>query len=409
LRERYEFLLIADDRSEIGWQSDYLPRVTRANLLDVERDFVALCATIDAHAPELGRLAGIFNLSEFAVPLQAKLCAHYGLRGPSEDAALYGRNKAQMRKLLFNLGMPIPRFANVNRDTVHLAEALTFPVIVKPTTGGGSTMVRRCESLTELIAAVEEFEREALRNYGATSLAGDSAPLVVEEVIGGEVLFPTAMPYSVGEISVESVYFDHKTHVLAIHDKPLPANGPHFEEHVFSTPSRIPAELVALAHDYVGRIHRRLGTYVLHTEFRTTQAGLIPLEFGVRMGGACIYNTVLESTGNDFIEIQLDLCQGKTPTIRTGEAKPTIAHCLWAPMTGRIRRITGEQELVSSHFYVDHQLYDGVGSLAKRAPFSSRGSGHVIYRSESFAPLERELADRLARFRIEVDTEGRQI
>ena len=408
LRDRYDFFLICDSRSDISWQKQFIPMARKADMIDVEANLLSIISSIDA----VGKPAGIFNLSEFAVPLQARLCEHYELPGPSEEAALFGRNKAQMRKLLLSLGMPIPRFVNINGRTLHLADDLCFPVIVKPTMGGGSTMVRRCETKEELAKAILEFEFKALRSYGEVSLPEDedSFPLVVEEIIGGELLFESQFPYLVGEISVESVHYKGETHILAIHDKPIPSNGPHFEEQIWSTPSRIPQTLIDLASDYVNRIHRRLGAYVLHTEFRTTEDGLIPLEFGVRMGGACIYNTILQSTGNDFIEIQLDLCQGKKPVIKKNMPIPTIAHCLWAESQGTIAKISGEVELARSPLYLEHQLYDDVGAFAKRAPFSPRSSGHVIYQSNSgFDVIEKELGERLAQFRIEVAPDKPQL
>jgi hypothetical protein len=122
------------------------------------------------------------------------------------------------------------------------------------------------------------------------------------------------------------------------------------------------------------------------------------------MGGACIYQTLLHSTGIDFLEVLLDLCQGRTPKLSQGPAVPTIAHALWVDREGTISKIAGEVELTRSPLYVEHQLYDDIGAHAKRAPLSSRGSGHVIYRSvEGFGSIERELSDRLRHFRLEVE------
>ncbi|WP_437324488.1 ATP-grasp domain-containing protein [Sorangium sp. So ce381] len=402
LRDRFEFTLICDARTDAGWQGKFFPRVIAADMIDTADEFPRILAELRP----LGRPDGVLNLSEFCVPLQTKLCVHYGLPGPSEEAARYGRNKAQMRRLLASLGMSVPRSVNVGPATVERARELRYPVVAKPTSGGGSTMVHRCETFEEVVEFVVVTAGRALAAYGAEALAGseDTEPLVVEELLGGDVLYPTRLPYPIGEISVESVHHEGRTQVLAIHDKPLPSNGPYFEEYVWSTPSRIPERLTRLAADYVDRIHRRLGAHVLHTEFRTFSDDLVPLEFGVRIGGACIYHTLRCSTGNDYIDILLDLCCGIAPTVRVDRRVPTIAHALWAPTDGRITHIFGEPALTRSPHYVEHELFDDIGTIARRAPLSSRANGHVIYQSEAgFEAVEGELLDALACFEIAVE------
>ena len=69
-------------------------------------------------------------------------------------------------------------------------------------------------------------------------------------------------------------------------DAPVASNGPFYERSANSTPTRIPATLVARAHALVSRIHTALGSgvSVLHTEMRTFENDLLLLEFGVRIG-----------------------------------------------------------------------------------------------------------------------------
>ncbi|WP_395839583.1 ATP-grasp domain-containing protein [Cystobacter fuscus] len=418
LGERYRLLLVLDSRAPAGWQTRFLPEHLLCDLSDLERSVPSLVKAIDGH----GKPAGIINLSEFCVPLQAELAEHYQLLGPSREAALIGRDKSRMRAFFQKIGLPVPRFHRLSRSNLGALRELRLPIVLKPAFGGGSTLVQRCETYEEAEREFARMELDARKTYsgdsllaGADKAGSNEFPFVAEELIGGEVLFPTRLPYRVGEISVESVHFGGQTRVLAIHDKPLPSNGPYFEEFVSSTPSRIPSALQEQARDYVDRIHRGLGggSYVLHTEFRTLADGLMPLEFGIRMGGAQIYQTVRLSTGIDFLELLISISMGQTPEVQPGPTRPTIAHALWAPKTGELTRVRGYTHLDTTPYYVEHQFYDELGTRVKRAPLSSRAQGHVIYRAppgestaqQAFDRIEEELLRALDELEFEVDGE----
>lgn len=356
------------------------------------------CATVAA--PD-----GIINLSEPFLPLHARLCAHFGLLGPSAEAVRVGRNKYNMRDFAAGLNIPVPRYCLVTGATLDRAADLRYPVIVKPVVGSGSTLVKRIDSFAALKAEYAELSDNASAAYRKDSQFRETFdqdyPYIVEEIIGGDVLFKTMLPVTVGEISVESVFSDDVVHVLAIHDKPLPDNGPYFEEVGYSTPSRIPEHLQAQAADYVGRIHRALGpgTYVLHTEFRTLASGLVLLEFGVRMGGAAIYNSLLASAGIDFLEVQIDIVLHQFRH-RPGPTTPTITQFLFPARQGKIVCFAGESQLVADPTYIEHQIYDDIGDVALRAPLASRSTMHVLFRDADVDHLETRVLAATGRFRI---------
>jgi biotin carboxylase len=228
---------------------------------------------------------------------------------------------------------------------------------------------------------------------------------VLEEWMGGEILYPSLFPYKVGEISVESVFDGRDCHVLAIHDSPIATNGPYFEKIMNSTPTRIPQSLASLAAGYVERIHRALGpgAYVLHTEMRTFPEGLMIVEFGVRIGGSSLYRSVLHSTGNDFLEILISLALGRSVAMVDEEPVPTITHYLCAPAAGKIRSFRGITHLQSFPHYLDFQLYDDVGAFVTRPPLNTRACGYVVVRGPSYEELEREILGMLQSFSIEME------
>ena len=48
-----------------------------------------------------------------------------------------------------------------------------------------------------------------------------------------------------GEVAVEGLLRAAPSRSLAVFDKPDPLEGPYFEETIFTTPSRLPSEIVA--------------------------------------------------------------------------------------------------------------------------------------------------------------------
>ncbi|MEW5289800.1 ATP-grasp domain-containing protein [Erwinia papayae] len=351
---------------------------------------------------------GILNVSEPFLPLQQKLCAHFNLPGPSLKAVEVGRNKYNMRAFSRELGIPVPDFVQVTSENIADAARLTFPVIAKPLIGSGSSLVRRYDDYPSLVSDFAQLSDDAVslisRDSQFKETFSGEYPFIVEEIIGGEVLFATRLPYRVGEISVESVYFNGEVEVLAIHDKPLPNNGPHFEEVCFSTPTRIPQALQQQAKAYVSAIHRALGAgaYVLHTEFRTLANEIKLIEFGVRMGGSAIYNSLLASTGIDFIEVQIAIAMREEVNIPRKTARPVITCLVFPQKQGRITAIHGENLFVSDPHYVEHQIYDNIGDIAYRAPLATRSTLHVLFQAEDFSALE-ETVNRFSAL-IRIDT-----
>lgn len=407
-RDRFHVVLIIDESSKIEGQSSYADEVIQFPMSDLENSYPALVARLE----RLGRPACALSLSEFLVPLQARLVETFGLLGPDRRMAEVGRRKDLMRAFCRDLGIPVPRYLRVSSSTLAQVKDFRFPVIVKPTMGGGSQMVQRCESWDELALLFPRMLETAKTLYRKEAIAAaemretGETPFVVEELIGGEVGYPTLLPYSIGEISVESVYFDGEVKVLAIHDKPLPNNGPYYEEFVYSTPTRISPERQRKAADYVGRIHRGLGrgAVVLHTEFRTMADDLTIVEFGVRMGGAAIYRSVLHSTGVDMIDALIAIGSGKKPAVEKSKEIPTVSHTLWAEATGTLKRVHGEEDARRNPYYLEHLIFDAPGTKIYRAPLGTRAHGHLVFQGgDGFPAVERALLLSLDQLWIEIE------
>lgn len=368
---------------------------------------------IDYIKKKLSKLAivnGIINLSEPFLPVHHLLAEFYKVIGPSAEAVEFGRHKYNMRKLAVELSIPVPQYREVTASTLTKLNELNFPIVVKPIIGSGSTLVKRFNSYEELLENYETLSEMAKSQYSEDSQFNevfvDEYPFIAEELIEGDLLYETELDVKIGEISVESLYVNGEVHVLTIHDKPLPSNGPYFEEVGYTTPSRIPEELQSQACDYVTRIHERLGEgcFVLHTEFRTFSDGLVLLEFGVRMGGAAIYNSLLASTGIDFVEKQIELVLNRFSPPKDIIPIPTVTLFLFPAAEGEILSIRGENHLISNPYYVEHQIYDDVGDIAFRAPRAGRSTMHCIFSAtdeeKSFIDVEKASLRATTKFEI---------
>lgn len=412
LREKYNITLVLDENVDTSFQKDYVDNILKVPMKNVYEDIDNIVRQIKE---TIGIPDGIINISEMCVPLHSLLCKEFNIIGPSEEVVRIGRNKFEMRAFCKQLEIPVPKFELLNDNIDQICNNLTFPVVVKPTIGGGSTLVRRFDNKEELIKNIHSLIQIANEKYKNDALfakykdRNGNVPFVVEEIIGGDVLFPTNFPFKVGEISVESIYYNDEVTVLAIHDKPIPSNGPYFEEYIWSTPTRIPIELQEKAKEYVARIHKKLGKgcYVLHTEFRTFKDDLVLLEFGARLGGGPIYKSLVHSTKNDYLEILINLSMGLQPELSKDEPINTITHCLWAEKEGKVKQIIGEPKAIWDAYYCEHQIYDDIGEIAVRAPKSCRSNGHIVYKGNdiSFDELEKRVIKGLNKFKFITEDE----
>ena len=141
------------------------PAAARASYLNVERILEA--------ARETGAQSihpGYGFLSENAA--FARACREAGVVfvGPPEDAILRMGSKSEARQLMSAAGVPVlPGYDGDDQSPARLeAEAarLKFPLLIKPTAGGGGKGMRIVRSAAEFAEALNGARREALKSFG---------------------------------------------------------------------------------------------------------------------------------------------------------------------------------------------------------------------------------------------------
>jgi 3-methylcrotonyl-CoA carboxylase alpha subunit len=154
---------LADEAVEIG------PAEARQSYLAVER---ILQAARDTNAAAIHPGYGFLSENtEFARACQA---AGIVFVGPPPDAIVRMGSKSEARQLMAAAGVPVlPGYDGDDQsDGVLEAEAqrLGFPLLVKPTAGGGGKGMRIVRAAPELAEALAGARREALKAFGDPKL-----------------------------------------------------------------------------------------------------------------------------------------------------------------------------------------------------------------------------------------------
>ena len=178
------------------------------------------------------------------------------------------RDKFLARQLYEAAGMRTPWFfrAALDGDAAALSARAPYPCVLKPLGLSASRGVIRANDPDEFRAAFARIGKIGERF------------LQVEGYIPGR------------EFAVEGIVTSGQFQALAIFDKPDPLEGPFFEESIYVTPSREPAEVQRELLDTVARAARALGFRhgPVHAELRHNAKGAWMLEMHARpIGGLC--------------------------------------------------------------------------------------------------------------------------
>lgn len=128
---------------------------------------------LEARLGPVDRLFGAYE--QLQVPL-AEVRERRGVAGMRVDAARNFRDKARMKSLLRDNGLPCARhrLATTPEDAAAFAREIGFPLIVKPPSGAGAQATTRVDDMQALAAAVDAAAPAANR------------PVLIEEYMTGD-------------------------------------------------------------------------------------------------------------------------------------------------------------------------------------------------------------------------------
>lgn len=228
--------------------------------------------------------------SDTAVVTVNYVAAQMGLTANPDAYTATTTNKYLMRRCFAQNGIPSPRFLRVGQGECCDLGSLQFPVIVKPTDRSGSRGVEKVLQPERLDGAVRRAQGESFEQTA-----------IVEEYVEGR------------EISVESISFQGRHHILQITDK-VTTGAPYFVELEHHQPSSLPADVLQRVRTIVEHaltaLHIAFGA--AHSELKITDEGDIRvIEIGARMGGDFIGSDLVRlSTGYDFLRGVIEVALG---------------------------------------------------------------------------------------------------
>ena len=366
-----------------------IPDALRAKLaghwrLDDGLDATQIAGAVRALSDKNGKVERVIGtLEQLQVPL-AEVRDRLDIPGMRTEAALNFRDKARMKTLLSEAGIPCARHqlvqdADQARD---FAAHVGYPLVAKPQAGAGAINTFRIDDhdeLSELLAAQPPTTQ---------------SPTLFEEFITGD-------EYSFDSVFVEGRMVWHSiSHYLPT---PLDVLQNPWIQWVVMLPRVIEGPAYDDIRSEASSALLTLGmqTGLSHMEwFRRHDGSVAISEVGARPPGAQITTLISYAHDTDFYEAWARL-------MITGEfAPPERLYSVGAAFlrgqgSGRVRSITGIDQLSNvAGLVVEARL----PQLGQSPSGTYEGDGYVIVRHPETSVVEKALADLVSTIRVELDS-----
>lgn len=328
----------------------------------------------------------ILGLDDAATLVAAQASAALGLPHNDPAAALAARDKHVMRQAMQRAGLPIPAFTPypIDSDPATLAHTLNYPVVVKPTLLNGSRGVIRANTPAEFIAAWQQTATIIRDSIGDTILVEDYIPGV--------------------EVAVEALLTPTGLQPLAIFDKPDPLDGPYFEETIYVTPSRLPADVQAAILTTTAATARAIGlrTGPVHAELRVNDRGVWPIEIAGRSIGGLCSATLRFGPGLSLEELILRQAVGLSTDFEREHAARGVM-MIPIPARGQLRAVHGlaDAEAVPGIESVEISL--PLYSMVVPLPEGQSYLGFIFAHGDHPATVEAALRQAHAHLRFDIE------
>lgn len=324
-------------------------------------------------------VAAVVGVDDTTGVVAAAISAALGLPHNSIESVEAARNKYRMRELLRVSGVPIPpyvRFA-LEEDPGKLAPSVRYPCVVKPLVLSSSCGVIRANDETEFIAV---FHRVAalLASLGITT-----REILVEDFVPGR------------EVALEGLLTGGALHVLALFDKPDPLDGPFFEETIYVTPSRLPADVQQGIATCAARAAAALGLREgpMHGELRVNEQGPWVIEVAARsIGGRCS-RTLRFDAGTSLEELILHHALRMPLPSLTRERMPAGVMMLPLPRGGTLIEVKGREEALRVAGIEELVITAKPGESLVPLPEGTRYLGFLIARGPTPEAVEAALRE----------------
>jgi hypothetical protein len=284
-------------------------------------------------------------------------------------------------------------------DPWEASLTIPYPAVVKPLALSGSRGVMRVDSACGFVKGFARLR--ALMAQPDVRIERDAAhdSLLVESFIPGR------------EFAVEGVMTEGAFRLFAIFDKPDPLDGPFFEETIYVTPSREPADTqrdiastVASAASALGLRHGPL-----HAECRVNDRGVFVLEVAARpIGGLCSRALGFMSRSGSrasLEEVLLRHAVGEDITGYSRERDASGVMMIPIPHRGIYKGVEGEDEARAVQGVTEIRMTAKPDATLVPLPEGRSYLGFIFARAADSLATERALRVAHAKLRFAIDTE----
>lgn len=374
-------VVVASERRQVlaGVMGD---RALRVNLRRPEAAAQAIVALA-----ERTPLDAVVAIDDQGVLIAALAAERLGLAHNPSEAVAAARDKAAMRRAFAAAGLPQPehRIAGPRADVALLAAEVGSPSVVKPVSLSASRGVIRADDPPAAAAAAARI-REILREAGEDP----DGPLLVECYLPGV------------EVAVEGLLRGGALEVLAVFDKPDPLEGPYFEETIYLTPSRLPAETLETITRLTAAAASALGLVEgpIHAELRIDGTRAWLLELAARSIGGLCSRSLRFGLGVSLEELILRHALGLGLDGLAREEAASGVMMLPIPRAGVLEEVRGQDEALGVPGVTGLEISIARGRPVRPLPEGDRYLGFLFARGET--PDEVEQALRTAHGRLEI-------
>ena len=363
------------------------------HLLTVDFTDPAAAADTAARFAERRPLDAVVGVDDLTAVAAAAIAERLGLRANVVAAVNAARDKYQMRQCLAAAGVRVPRYRRIalKDDPLLAARGVAFPCVLKPLALSASRGVIRADNIDQFMAAFRRIT--ALLAREDVEARGDAAQfLLAEQYVHGI------------EVALEGLLVDGELKTLALFDKPDPLVGPFFEETIYVTPSRLPAEVRDAIASTTAAACLALGLREgpVHAELRVNEVGAWIIEVAARSIGGLCSRTLRFGTGMTLEELILRQALG-LPT-QTLERQAEAAGVMMLPVRrgGTLRAVRGVEDAKGVAGIEDVAITVHVGQTLEPLPEGWQYLGFIFARGGRPDEVENALRDAEARLRFEI-------
>jgi len=338
-------------------------------------------------------LSAVVGVDDLTTVAAAAIAERLGLRGSAVAAVAAARDKYQMRQCLAAGGVPIPRFRRIalKDDPFLAARGVAFPCVLKPLALSASRGVIRANNVDQFIAAFRRIA--ALLQRDDVEVSGDAGQfLLAEQYVPGV------------EVALEGLLMGGALHALALFDKPDPLEGPFFEETLYVTPSRLPADAQRAIERVAGAACVALGLTEgpVHAELRVNDAGPWVLEVAARSIGGLCSRTLRFGTGMSLEEIILRHALGWPIASLARERRPAGVMMIPIPRAGRLQAVRGTEAAGAVPGIEEVTITAHAGQDLVPLPEGWHYLGFIFARADTPDAVEAALRDAHARLTFDI-------